>query len=214
MNNKTKPEQKPDIIQWYDKDKDRYVKFKRATGEVVTTKVTPGPYKNIHVAQRRPRVREAVAEVAPVAAPKTTKAASKPTKRKKNYLNNKDMLVELAISNERGEMTDTLAKMLMMLTERYATKVNFSGYPYIDDMKSHALTSLARTWKAFDSTKGSNPFAFFSQCINNSFLQILKIEKHQRNVRDSLLVENGLDPSFTYVEEYNTKMKEERDQRS
>jgi hypothetical protein len=50
--------QRPDIVQWYNKETDRYVKFERATGEVLAEKVTAGPYKNIHVAKRRPHKRK------------------------------------------------------------------------------------------------------------------------------------------------------------
>ena len=42
--------------------------------------------------------------------------------KKVNYLNDKDMLRELKLSHEKGQMTDELCRMFMKLTERYAKK--------------------------------------------------------------------------------------------
>ena len=40
--------------------------------------------------------------------------------------------------------------------------------------------------------------------IKNSFIQFLNQEKKQRNVRDELLVKNGLTPSLTYQMEHQS----------
>lgn len=126
----------------------------------------------------------------------TKKPAKKP--RKKNYINNKDLLAETIKSLEQGRMTDTLAKMLTMLCARLGTKGNFVNYTYNDDMQGYAMLMLVRTWKSFKPEKSNNPFAFYTQCIKNSFIQYLNQEKRQRNLRDALLVDNGLNPSHTY----------------
>lgn len=127
--------------------------------------------------------------------PATTLPATKP---KVNYLNNKDILVEVKKSRERGEMTPKLANMLTLLCNRYSKRANFINYPYNDDMQSYAMLMLVRTWKSFDPEKGSNPFAFFTQCIKHSFIQYLNQEKRQRNIRDQLLVDMGMTPSFNF----------------
>ena len=51
-------EERPPVIQWLNKETDRYQKIERATGEVISEKVTPGPYKNFEIAKRRPRRRK------------------------------------------------------------------------------------------------------------------------------------------------------------
>lgn len=124
---------------------------------------------------------------------KTTK---KP--RKKNYLNNKDLLAETVKSLEQGRMTDTLARMLQTLCARLGTKGNFVNYSYNEDMQGYAMLMLAKTWKSFKPEKSNNPFAFYTQCIKHSFIQYLNQEKRQRNIRDALLVDQGLNPSLTY----------------
>ncbi len=120
------------------------------------------------------------------------------------YVNNKALLEEFLISREQGEMTSRLAKMLMLICERYARKGMYASYTYNEDMQAFALMNLVKAWKSFNPEKSSNPFAYFTSCVTNSFLQYLNQEKKHRNIRDALLVENGLDPSYTFTDSYNS----------
>lgn len=123
-------------------------------------------------------------------------------KRRPHFLNNKDLLNEAIACKSVGKMSDLLAKMLMLMVERLSKKGNFASYTYLDDMKGDAIASLMKTWAEFNPLKSSNAFAFYTQCIKNSFIQCLNKEKKQRNIRDSLLVDAGLDPSFSYQLDY------------
>lgn len=119
-------------------------------------------------------------------------------KRAVNYLNNADILKQVKLSKEQGRMTNELAKMLMLLCQRYASKGSLAGYTYNEDMQAFALMSLCKTWATFDSDRGTNPFAYYTQCIKNSFNMFLGAEKKQRIIRDTIMVANGLTPSYTY----------------
>lgn len=123
-------------------------------------------------------------------------------KRKKNYLNNADLLKELEKSRDQDRMTEKLAHMLQTLAARYASQGNFAGYTYVEDMKAYAMFMICRTWHRFDPAKSNNPFAFFTQCIKHSYYQFLNKEKRQRVIRDELLVYSGMNPSNTYLTEY------------
>lgn len=114
------------------------------------------------------------------------------------YLNNKELLEEIKIAREKGEMTNKLAIMLQLLCARYARKGNWVNYSYNLDMQSYAMLMLVKTWKGFDPARGSNPFAFFTQCIKNSFRQYLNHERKHRDIRDIELVNQGLNPSYSY----------------
>lgn len=124
-------------------------------------------------------------------------AVVKPPK-KAAYLTNKELLAEIINAKSKGFMTDKLARMLMMLTRKYAKKGNFVNYTYNEDMVSYALMMLVRTWNSFNPEKSSNPFAFYTQCIKNSFVQYLNQEKRQRNIRDVLLIDQGMNPSYGF----------------
>ena len=116
------------------------------------------------------------------------------------YLSNKELLAAVVEAKGKGFMTDKLARMLQLLCSKYAKKGNFVNYSYNDDMQSYAMMMLVRTWNSFNPEKSNNPFAFFTQCIKNSFIQYLKLERRHRIVRDQLLIDQGMNPSFNYNE--------------
>lgn len=130
---------------------------------------------------------------------------------KQIYLNNKDLLVEIKNSKKAGMMTDKLALMLQTLTRRYAKKGNFANYSYNDDMQGYAMLMLCKTWTSFDENKSNNPFAFFTQCIKNSFIQYLNQERRARDIKNKTLIESGLSPSFSYILDYEENFHEKRE---
>lgn len=123
-------------------------------------------------------------------------------KKKKNYVNNKDLLKELALSHEQNKMTNNLAKMLQMLTFRYSQVPRFINYTYNEDMQSHAIFTLVKGWRKFDITKGSNPFAYFTQAIKHAFYQYDNDERYERDIKDEMLVKRGDNPSFSYLDRH------------
>ncbi len=100
-------------------------------------------------------------------------------------------------SREHGTMTNKLAHMFMKLCERYATRSNWRGYTYNDEMRSQALLQLSQIGLQFDESKSQNPFAYYTAAITNSFTRVLNIEKRNQNLRDDILEMNGLTPSYT-----------------
>jgi hypothetical protein len=98
---------------------------------------------------------------------------------------------------EHGAMTRKLALMFMKLCERYATRSNWRGYTYNEEMRGQALLQLSQIGLQFDESKSSNPFAYYTAAITNSFTRILNIEKKMQNIRDDILEINGLNPSWT-----------------
>jgi len=96
-----------------------------------------------------------------------------------------------------GKMTDNLAKMMLMMCERYATRGNVRGYSYNDEMKGQAILQLVSIGLQFDESKSDNPFAYLTSCVINSFVRIINVEKRHREIRDDILEMNGLNPSFT-----------------
>jgi len=103
---------------------------------------------------------------------------------------------------DHGNMTKKLALMFMKLCERYATRSNWRGYTYNDEMRSQALLQLAQIGLQFDESKSQNPFAYYTAAITNSFTRVLNIEKRNQNLRDDILQANGLNPSYTRQAEW------------
>ena len=100
-------------------------------------------------------------------------------------------------SKDHGTMTKKLALMFMKLCERYATRSNWRGYTYNEEMRGQALLQLSQIGLQFDESKSQNPFAYYTAAITNSFTRILNLEKKNQNIRDDMLEMNGLNPSWT-----------------
>ena len=100
-------------------------------------------------------------------------------------------------SKDHGQMTRTLATMFMKLCERYATRSNWRGYTYNEEMRGQALLQLSQIGLQFDESKSQNPFAYYTAAITNSFTRILNLEKKNQNIRDDMLEHAGLNPSWT-----------------
>lgn len=98
---------------------------------------------------------------------------------------------------DHGTMTRRLAEMFMKLCERYATRSNWRGYTYNEEMRGQALLQLSQIGLQFDESKSQNPFAYYTAAITNSFTRILNIEKKNQNIRDDILEMNGLNPSWS-----------------
>jgi len=100
-------------------------------------------------------------------------------------------------SKDHGTMTAKLAHMFIKLCERYATRSNWRGYTYNDEMRSQALLQLSQIGLQFDESKSQNPFAYYTAAITNSFTRVLNIEKRNQNIRDDILEMNNYAPSYT-----------------
>jgi hypothetical protein len=98
---------------------------------------------------------------------------------------------------DAGQITPTLARMMLKLCERYATRGNVRGYTYNDEMKGQAILQLAQIGLQFDESKSDNPFAYFTAAVTNSFVRVINIEKRNQNIRDDILEMNGMNPSYS-----------------
>ena len=100
-------------------------------------------------------------------------------------------------SKDHGNITNKLARMYMMLCDKYAMKFNWRGYTYNDEMKASAILQLTYVGLRFNEAKSANPFAYYTAAITNSFCRVLNTEKRNQNIRDDILEMNGLNPSFS-----------------
>ena len=100
-------------------------------------------------------------------------------------------------SKDHGNITNKLARMYIMLCEKYAMKYNWRGYTYNDEMRNSAILQLTYVGLRFNEAKSANPFAYYTAAITNSFCRVLNTEKKNQNIRDDILEMNGLNPSFS-----------------
>ena len=110
-----------------------------------------------------------------------------------------------SFNKDIGQMTNKLALMFMKLCERYATRSNWRGYTYNDEMRCQALLQLSQIGLQFDEFKSQNPFAYYTAAITNSFTRVLNIEKRNQRIRDDILEMNNFNPSYTRQNERNSQ---------
>jgi hypothetical protein len=112
----------------------------------------------------------------------------------RNYVNNKDLLEALVkykndcieaenAGEERPRVPDYIGHCIFQIGTRLATKPNFSGYSYKDDMISDGIENCLLYIMNFNSEKSQNPFAYFTQIIWYAFLRRIAKEKKQMYIR-------------------------------
>jgi hypothetical protein len=115
-------------------------------------------------------------------------------------------------NHTHGSITDKLARMFMLMVNKYSQRSNWRGYTYLDEMKGQALLQLSQMGLQFNEAKSDNPFSYYTASVSNSFTRVLNIEKKNQNLRDDLLVQAGQSPSYTRqlaIEEEIRKLRED-----
>lgn len=134
-----------------------------------------------------------------------------PRKKATHYVTNKELLFEVIASknvmrssnSKRSPsecMSPRLVEMLMLMVDRYAERANWSKYSYVEELKGQAILSLCSNWHKFDENRVSlnppNPFSFYTSVIQNAFKYQIGKEKKPQKVRDAILVDRGMAPSY------------------
>ncbi len=100
-------------------------------------------------------------------------------------------------SLEHGSITNKLAKMFILMVNKYGQRGNWRGYTYLDEMKGQALLQLTQMGLQFDEYKSDNPFSYYTASVSNSFTRVFNQEKKTQDLRDDLLIDSGANPSFS-----------------
>lgn len=100
-------------------------------------------------------------------------------------------------STEHGSITSKLAKMFILMVNKYGQRGNWRGYTYLDEMKGQALLQLSQMGLQFDEYKSDNPFSYYTASVSNSFTRVFNLEKKNQDLRDDLLIDSGASPSFS-----------------
>lgn len=128
----------------------------------------------------------------------------------------RDRIRDLSYITYTDRDQDLFGKMILTAINRIASRPQFSGYTYLDEMKSLSVQHIfLYTWK-FDPYKQSkitgqyaSAFAYISTIIFNAFIAtIIKMKKEQEKAKADWLEHNKLihrDPNkIVYDEEYTT----------
>ena len=130
--------------------------------------------------------------------------------KKRNYVNNPDFLQALVdykkackeaedSGDKMPQVPEYVGKCIMLISQRLATKPNFSGYTFKEEMVSDGIENCLQYIHNFDPEKSSNPFAYFTQIIWYAFLRRIQKEKKQTYIKfkasQNMLTQSGAEDS-------------------
>jgi DNA-directed RNA polymerase specialized sigma subunit len=118
-----------------------------------------------------------------------------------HYINNATFLEELkkyfahrdaclAAGKEKPQVPNTIGMVFIQIATRLATRFNFNGYTYKEEMVGDGILNAIAVIDNFDPEKSSNPFAYFTQVIYWAFLRRIGKEKKERETRDAMMFED------------------------
>jgi len=113
---------------------------------------------------------------------------------KRNYVNNPEFLEAIIAykklcsdaedsGDKRPQIPNYIGQCIYQISTRLASKPNFSGYSYKDEMISDGLENAIQALGNFDPNKSHNPFAYFTQIIWYAFLRRIEKEKKQLYIK-------------------------------
>lgn len=85
--------------------------------------------------------------------------------KKKKYLSNKDLYIEIIVSKAQGKLTPRAAQMLMLLGKKLQSKMFYRDIDDKNDCLQEAMYSVFKFWYNFDELKGENAFSYYSEIV-------------------------------------------------
>lgn len=136
------------------------------------------------------------------------------TRNPKHYVNNADFLASLidyhkrcaeakAEAKEEPPIPEYVGECFYKIAENLSHKHNFISYSFREEMIGDGIENCIMYFRNFDPTKGSNPFAYFTQIIYFAFLRRIAREKKQLYVKYKATEQFGLlDEGEMYEDEH------------
>lgn len=116
----------------------------------------------------------------------------------KNYVEKEELLdaiveykKKLRAAEDAGDelpiIPDYIGKAFYNISNGIASRSNFSGYPYRDEMVADGIENCVKAINNFDPDITTNPFGYFSKIIWWAFLRRIEAEKKQLYVKHKVM---------------------------
>lgn len=111
----------------------------------------------------------------------------------KHYVNNErfyELLVkaqEYTLETLPSDLRNELGNILFLICTNLASRSNFGGYSFRDEMIQDAALACYKALYYFDPTKSRNPFAYFTKIAWHSFTNRIMLEKKQSYIKQKSL---------------------------
>lgn len=128
-----------------------------------------------------------------------------------NYVNNKqlyevmvDFIGKRRDAVEKGievpRIPNYVGECISLIATRLATKPNFSGYSFIDEMISDGIENCIMYIHNFNPDKSTNPFGYITLIIHHAFLRRIEKEAKHSYVRHKMMMQGAHLRSMEYGE--------------
>ena len=110
-----------------------------------------------------------------------------------HYVNNEEFVSQLELykerlaSNPNERVPEYIGKCILDIAKKFASRPNFYGYSYKEEMVSDGIENCLRYLTNFDSSKSVNAFAYFTQICYFAFIRRISREKKQSYIKFKLV---------------------------
>ena len=97
---------------------------------------------------------------------------------------------KVAKKKAKGKISEELGMMFYLIATNYINKPSFNRYTYRDEMVSQGIEYLCRFSKTYDKDNPkANGFAYCTRICHNAFVQFIKKEGKQTEMKDRIIKE-------------------------
>jgi DNA-directed RNA polymerase specialized sigma subunit len=118
--------------------------------------------------------------------------------RKRNYLNNRDLLEEIVLSKEKDELTPKALEFLMLLADKCSNRLTYRNPEDKQDCIAYAYMDLYRYWRNFNPEKSTNAFAYFTEIAKRGFAKGWN-KLHPKKYHGTVSINGGADSEGIYT---------------
>lgn len=131
-----------------------------------------------------------------------------------NYVNNKQLFEVMkefiakrrkAVANgdELPRIPNYVGECISLIATRLATKPNFSGYSFVDEMVSDGVENCIMYIHNFKPEKSTNPFGYITLIVHHAFLRRIEKEAKHSYVRHKLMAQGSHIRAMEYGGDYD-----------
>lgn len=126
-------------------------------------------------------------------------------KQKNHYITNEEIYPPLAEyvrayrkakaadlpKEEYPRVPEKVGSAVLLIAQNLATKGNFSGYSFVQDMIGDGYENCIRYIHNFDPDKSSKPFSYITLIISRAFIRRIQKEQVHSYIRHKLVLSNS-----------------------
>lgn len=129
-------------------------------------------------------------------------------KRSSHYIDKKEFFDEIVKYKDTGKVNSRLGMMLMSISVHFARHPRFRRYKCIEELISEGILAEIKALKSFNTSKSSNPVAYFTEVVKNAFKAYLAKMYKDDNFQRDMICDAYHKMNMPFVDEIKKDMTE------